>query len=142
MTFIERCPRANAMPVDYSAENEIQIQIGPQIDVAFSIVVSRLIFSGLIPHASPTYAEDMKLAQATVISNHILHYNHGHHSPAMSATWFDHLPQPVSQPVQMSVDELHERMTSKVAGKDFIVVDVRRTDIEVGDLAWLSQCQT
>jgi hypothetical protein len=60
----------------------------------------------------------------------------------MSAKWFDHLPQPVSQPVQMSVDELHERMTSKVAGKDFIVVDVRRTDIEVGDLAWLSQCQT
>jgi hypothetical protein len=56
----------------------------------------------------------------------------------MSAKWFDHLPQPVSQPVYLSVDELHERMTSKVAGKDFIVVDVRRTDIEVGGSAWLS----
>ena len=67
--------------------------------------------------------------------NHIIRYNHGHHSPAMSAKWFDHLPQPVSQPAHMSIHELHERMTSKVAGKEFIVVDVRRTDIAVGDSA-------
>ncbi|KAJ9091721.1 hypothetical protein QFC21_007116 [Naganishia friedmannii] len=51
----------------------------------------------------------------------------------MSAKWFDHLPQPVNQPVHMSIEGLHERLTSKVAGKDFIVVDVRRTDIEEPD---------
>ncbi|GHJ89542.1 hypothetical protein NliqN6_5944 [Naganishia liquefaciens] len=51
----------------------------------------------------------------------------------MSAKWFDHLPQPVSQPAHMSIHELHERMTSKVAGKEFIVVDVRRTDIAEPD---------
>lgn len=49
----------------------------------------------------------------------------------MSAKWFDHLPKPVSKPAEMSVAELHERMRSGECGKDFVVVDVRRTDIEV-----------
>jgi hypothetical protein len=49
----------------------------------------------------------------------------------MSAKWFDHLPKPVSKPAEMSVVELHERMRGGECGKDFVVVDVRRTDIEV-----------
>ncbi len=49
----------------------------------------------------------------------------------MSSKWFDHLPTPVSRPAEMRVVELHERMGKEVVGKDFLVVDVRRTDIEV-----------
>jgi hypothetical protein len=42
----------------------------------------------------------------------------------MSAKWFDHLPQPVSLPPGMTIQDLHEKMATKVAGKDFVVVDV------------------
>ncbi len=49
----------------------------------------------------------------------------------MSSKWFDHLPVPISTPAEMSVVELHQRMEKEVVGKDFLVVDVRRTDIEV-----------
>jgi hypothetical protein len=50
-----------------------------------------------------------------------------------SANWHDVLPQPVSKPDRISVEELHALVgdESKVAGKDFVVVDVRRSDIEV-----------
>lgn len=51
-------------------------------------------------------------------------------------SWFAHLPSPVSKPAGLSIDELHAFLEKEKAGQlkggvDWIVVDVRRTDIEV-----------
>jgi len=56
-------------------------------------------------------------------------------SPA-PPSWFAHLPVPSSKPTQISVDELHLLLENEAAGQlargvDWIVVDVRRADIEV-----------
>lgn len=48
---------------------------------------------------------------------------------AAEPKWFDHLPPPRSKPAQISGEDLHTLL-----GKDehkVLVVDVRRTDIEV-----------
>ncbi|KAL7409992.1 hypothetical protein BDY24DRAFT_344543 [Mrakia frigida] len=50
-------------------------------------------------------------------------------------SWFAHLPSPVSKPAGLSIDELHAFLEKEKAGQlkggvDWIVVDVRRTDIE------------
>lgn len=45
--------------------------------------------------------------------------------------WFDHLPAPVSQPPSITAEELHGLLASGPPGRDVIVVDVRRADIEV-----------
>ncbi len=49
----------------------------------------------------------------------------------MSAKWFGHLPSPVSKPPGMTVNELHDRLANQSIGRDILVVDVRRGDIEV-----------
>ncbi len=45
--------------------------------------------------------------------------------------WFEALPAPKSSPQRISCTELHELMVGKQAGIDYVVVDVRRADIEV-----------
>ncbi|KAH9961014.1 hypothetical protein BC827DRAFT_1132096 [Russula dissimulans] len=46
-------------------------------------------------------------------------------------SWALSFPEPHSRPLSMSLDALHELMTTKVAIVDFIVIDARRTDIDV-----------
>ena len=45
--------------------------------------------------------------------------------------WTDAFPKPRSDPGAISDEELVELIKTKQAGKDYIVVDVRRTDFEV-----------
>jgi hypothetical protein len=51
--------------------------------------------------------------------------------PKPTPAWALSFPEPRSSPSKMSPDALHELMTTKAAGADFIVVDVRRTDVDV-----------
>ncbi|KAN0131784.1 hypothetical protein V8E53_010312 [Lactarius tabidus] len=51
--------------------------------------------------------------------------------PKPTPTWALSYPEPRSHPLSMSPDALHELLTTKSATVDFIVVDVRRTDIDV-----------
>ncbi|KLO20699.1 hypothetical protein SCHPADRAFT_841891 [Schizopora paradoxa] len=44
--------------------------------------------------------------------------------------WHDAFPQPKSSPPSISADELAVLLKTKTVGKDFVVVDVRRTDFE------------
>ncbi|KAI9452670.1 hypothetical protein F5148DRAFT_985887 [Russula earlei] len=46
-------------------------------------------------------------------------------------SWALSFPQPRSRPSSMSPDALQRLMTTKVAAVDFIVIDVRRTDVDV-----------
>jgi len=46
------------------------------------------------------------------------------------ANWHDAFPQPCSAPPVIAADELAVLLKTKTAGKDFVVVDVRRTDFE------------
>ena len=50
--------------------------------------------------------------------------------------WHDAFPEPRSAPSSISVEELTVLLRTKTIGKDFVVVDVRRTDFEV-DLAFI-----
>ncbi|KDQ16682.1 hypothetical protein BOTBODRAFT_53780 [Botryobasidium botryosum FD-172 SS1] len=51
----------------------------------------------------------------------------------MSApAWYEALPAPRSQPPHITPDALAELIRTKEARKDYIVVDVRRTDFEHG----------
>lgn len=56
-------------------------------------------------------------------------------SPIQPATsspaWNDGLLEPKSQAEGISADHLAKLIKSNVVGKDFVVVDVRRTDFEV-----------
>lgn len=46
--------------------------------------------------------------------------------------FFDRFPVPTASVAKMTVDELAGLMaSSQVAGKDYVVVDVRRMDLEV-----------
>lgn len=51
---------------------------------------------------------------------------------AAEPKWFDHLPSPRSKPMQISSEDLHT-LLQKDEHK-VLVVDVRRTDIEVTQL--------
>ena len=51
--------------------------------------------------------------------------------PKPTPAWAQSFPEPRSRLLGMSPDALHELLTTKSAAIDFIVVDVRRTDIEV-----------
>lgn len=46
--------------------------------------------------------------------------------------WYDAFPKPRSTPPSINPDELAVLLKTKTVGKDFVVVDVRRTDFEVG----------
>lgn len=48
-------------------------------------------------------------------------------------TWFASLPTPVASPIDISARELKELMddATLTPGKDYVVVDVRRTDLDV-----------
>jgi hypothetical protein len=48
-------------------------------------------------------------------------------------TWFSDLPAPTSIPTDISVSELGTLMDDPglTAGKDYIIIDVRRTDLDV-----------
>ena len=48
---------------------------------------------------------------------------------AVEAKWFDHLPAPRSKPAQVSPEDLHTLLRKE--GHKVLVIDVRRTDIEV-----------
>ncbi|KAF8261904.1 hypothetical protein EI94DRAFT_1688525 [Lactarius quietus] len=50
--------------------------------------------------------------------------------PKPTPSWALSFPEPRSHTRSMSIDTLHELFTTKSAAVDFIVVDVRRTDIE------------
>jgi len=54
-------------------------------------------------------------------------------TPALAQSWTEGLPEPRSSPRGISADELAEIIKNevKVIGKDYIVVDVRRTDFEM-----------
>jgi hypothetical protein len=49
------------------------------------------------------------------------------------ANFFDRFPKPVSKPGSITVDELAALMhvEGEVAGRTYVVVDVRRMDLEV-----------
>ena len=51
--------------------------------------------------------------------------------PKPTPTWALSFPEPRSRPPSMSLDALHELITTKVAATDFIIVDVRRSDVDV-----------
>jgi|SRR5712671_3851583 len=51
--------------------------------------------------------------------------------PKPTPSWALSFPAPHSRPLGMSLDALHELMTTKVATVDFIVIDARRTDVDV-----------
>jgi arsenical-resistance protein 2 len=51
--------------------------------------------------------------------------------PKPTPTWALSFPEPRSRPLSMSPDALYELLTTKSATVDFIIVDVRRTDIDV-----------
>jgi len=51
--------------------------------------------------------------------------------PKPTAAWALSFPQPRSHPPNISIDGLHELITTKVPAVDFIIVDVRRTDVDV-----------
>lgn len=50
--------------------------------------------------------------------------------PKPTPTWALSFPEPRSRPPSMSLDALYELITTKVAATDFIIVDVRRTDVD------------
>ncbi|KAH9018151.1 hypothetical protein EDB85DRAFT_2013380 [Lactarius pseudohatsudake] len=50
--------------------------------------------------------------------------------PKPTPAWALSFPEPRSHPLRMSPDALHELLTTKSAAVDFVVVDVRRTDID------------
>lgn len=46
--------------------------------------------------------------------------------------WYSHLPEPKTQVETISVEEVDQLVKNgSKAGKDFVVVDVRRNDLEV-----------
>ena len=51
--------------------------------------------------------------------------------PKPTPAWALSFPEPRSHPLSMSPDELHDLLTTKSPTVDFIVVDVRRTDVDV-----------
>jgi len=51
--------------------------------------------------------------------------------PKPTPTWALSFPEPRSRPPNMSPDALYELITTKAAATDFIIVDVRRTDVDV-----------
>jgi hypothetical protein len=51
--------------------------------------------------------------------------------PKPTPPWALSFPEPRSHPPNISPDELHELVTTKAPVVDFIVVDVRRTDVDV-----------
>ncbi len=54
----------------------------------------------------------------------------GHNAPE----WATSLPRPKSYPAHIEASDLAELIHTKEAGKDFLVVDVRRNDWEVRHL--------
>lgn len=52
-------------------------------------------------------------------------------APAPAPSWSVGLPEPVSSPPGISNEVVAVLIKTKESGKDFIVVDVRRTDFEV-----------
>ena len=51
--------------------------------------------------------------------------------PKPTPAWALSFPQPRSHPPNISTDGLHELVTTKGPAVDFIIVDVRRTDVDV-----------
>ena len=51
--------------------------------------------------------------------------------PKPTPNWALSFPEPCSRPPSMSLDALYELITTKAAATDFIIVDVRRTDVDV-----------
>ncbi|KAL5533944.1 hypothetical protein ACEPAG_404 [Sanghuangporus baumii] len=53
-------------------------------------------------------------------------------TPSVTPSWAAGLPEPLSAPESITVEALVEliKTSSKTPGKDYIVVDVRRTDFE------------
>jgi hypothetical protein len=58
--------------------------------------------------------------------------------PKPTPAWALPFPQPRSHPPNISTDGLHELVASKAPAVDFIIVDVRRTDVDVRTIqdAW------
>jgi hypothetical protein len=56
-------------------------------------------------------------------------------APNAKKTWYSDLPTPTANPADISVSELRALMDDPglVAGRDYIVVDVRRTDLDVSE---------
>jgi len=47
-------------------------------------------------------------------------------------SWHSAFPEPASQPITLSRDDLkHMIERGKIPGKDFLLIDLRRTDYEV-----------
>jgi hypothetical protein len=51
--------------------------------------------------------------------------------PKPTPAWALSFPQPRSHPPNISTDGLHELVATKAPAVDFIIVDVRRTDVDV-----------
>lgn len=51
--------------------------------------------------------------------------------PKPTPAWALSFPQPRSHSPNISTDELHELVVTKAPAVDFIIVDVRRTDVDV-----------
>lgn len=53
--------------------------------------------------------------------------------PINQNDWWKVYGEPTTQPGTISVDELTAWYAEKTPGKDFVIVDVRRTDCDVSD---------
>jgi arsenical-resistance protein 2 len=51
--------------------------------------------------------------------------------PKPTPAWALSFPEPRSRPPGKSPDALYELITTKAAAVDFVIVDVRRTDVDV-----------
>jgi hypothetical protein len=68
-------------------------------------------------------------------STSLLPSNRMERFPRPTPAWALSFPEPRSHPASMSPDALHELVTTKAPVVDFIVVDVRRTDVDVRSIS-------
>lgn len=55
-------------------------------------------------------------------------------APASTPSWAVNLPAPISPTVYTPKEEILQLLQTKTAGKDYLVVDLRRTDHEGGSI--------
>lgn len=68
-------------------------------------------------------------------------------STTITPNWYDKFPTPQSTPGKITAEELHSKLISVKTndegvplGKDFLVVDVRRTDLDVSLISTKKVC--
>lgn len=71
----------------------------------------------------------------TIIHNHTdTNMAQQEEHPINKSDWSKVYGEPITKPGSISVDELTAWYADKTPGKDFVVVDVRRSDCDVSDM--------